>query len=226
MPESVNLPVLQVAATASPARPALSPERRAQLIRWTKALSWASLLWMTAEGAIGLIAGSSANSSSLVAFGLSSVVEGMASVIVIWRFTGGRELTGHAELRAQRLVAVSFWLLAPYIAIEAVAALLSGEDLKSSPVGIALMVSSLIVMPLLGAAKTRLGAALGSPATRGEGMQNHLCAMTAAATLAGLLAFSLFGWWWLDPIVALGIAGVAVVEGRRSWRGEGCGCCD
>lgn len=229
MPEPpVLLPVLQItpAAPAGGVAGRRDPARRARLIRWTKALSWASLVWMTAEGVIGLVAGRAANSSSLVAFGLSSVVEGMASVIVIWRFTGGRELTDHAERRAQRLVAISFWLLAPYIAYDAIATLAGGDDLHASPVGIALAVSSIIVMPVLGAAKTRLGTALGSPATRGEGLQNHLCAMTAAAMLVGLLADAAVGWWWLDPIVALGIAVVAVVEGRQSWRGDGCGCCD
>ncbi len=77
-------------------------------------------------------------------------------------------------------------------------------------------------MPLLGAAKKRLGARLSSGATSGEGTQNLLCAYLAAAVLVGLLANTLLGWWWLDPVVALGIAGLAVREGVEAWRGEDC----
>lgn len=80
-------------------------------------------------------------------------------------------------------------------------------------------------MPLLGRAKQKLGARLGSAATAGEGAQNMLCAYLAAGVLVGLLANLLLGWWWLDPVVALGISGLAVKEGREAWRGEGCGCC-
>lgn len=81
-------------------------------------------------------------------------------------------------------------------------------------------------MPLFGIANSRLGDRLGSAATKGEGRQNVLCAYLAAGVLSGLLANTLLGLWWLDPVVALGIAGVAVQEGREAWRGEGCACCE
>jgi hypothetical protein len=84
--------------------------RAAQWARW---LAWASLAWMTVEGTVGLVAGFQANSIALVGWALSSVVEGSASVIVIWRFTGSRTLSETAEARAQKAVAISFWLLAP-----------------------------------------------------------------------------------------------------------------
>jgi len=80
------------------------------MARW---LAWASLAWMTVEGAVGLTAGLTAGSIALVGGPLSSVVEGLASLIVIWRFTGSRTLSATAEERAQRAVAVSFWLLGP-----------------------------------------------------------------------------------------------------------------
>ena len=88
--------------------------------------------------------------------------------------------------------------------------------------GIALAVTSLIVMPLLGTAKKRWGVRLGSVATSGEGAQNLLCAYLAAAVLVGLLVNTLWGWWWLDPVVALGITVLAIWEGIKSWRGDGC----
>ncbi len=79
-------------------------------------------------------------------------------------------------------------------------------------------------MPYLGMAKARLADRLGSPATKGEGRQNMLCAYLAAALLLGLGGNTLFGAWWLDPLVGLLIAGVALKEGLEAWRGEGCGC--
>jgi divalent metal cation (Fe/Co/Zn/Cd) transporter len=93
---------------------------------------------------------------------------------------------------------------------------------ETSWLGIGLSISSLIVMPLLGVAKRRLGTRLGSAATAGEGSQNLLCAYLAAAVLIGLLANTLLSWWWLDPLVGLGIAGLAVREGIEAWKGAEC----
>jgi divalent metal cation (Fe/Co/Zn/Cd) transporter len=190
--------------------------------RWARWLAWASLAWMTVEGAVGLTAGITAGSIALVGWALSSVVEGLASVIVIWRFTGARTLSATAEDRAQKAVAVSFWLLAPYVAVESVRDLLGQHRPEASPLGIALTISSLVLMPALGIAKQRLGARLGSGATAGEGAQNLLCAYLAAAVLAGLVANGLWGWWWVDPLAGLAVAAMAVREGREAWRGESC----
>jgi len=195
---------------------------RDRLIRRAKALSWLSLAYMTAEGAIAIAAAVLAGSVALLGFGLDSAIEALASIIVIWRFTGTRRLSDHAEQRAQRLVAITFFLLAPYIAQDAIRALISGEHPATSWLGIALSISSIIVMPLLGRAKLRVGRALGSGATAGEGNQNLLCAYLAAGVLAGLVLNLAVGVWWADPAIALGIAGIAVNEGRRAWAGEDC----
>ena len=129
-----------------------------------------------------------------------------------------------AERRAQKLVAASFYLLAPYIAVEAVRALAAGDRAETSIAGLALTAGTAIFEPVLGIAKRRIGARLGSAATAGEGTQNVLCAYLAIAVFTGLGANTLFGAWWLDGIVALGIAGWAVIEGRRAWTGYGCAC--
>ena len=192
--------------------------------RWARWLAWASLVWMTLEGSLGLVAGVAAGSIALVGWALSSAVEGLASVIVIWRFTGSRTLSETAESRAQKAVAISFWILAPYVAIESVRDLASRHVPDATLLGILLTASSLVLMPLLGVAKQRLGRRLGSGATAGEGNQNLLCAYLAAAVLTGLLANQLFGWWWLDSVAGLLIAGVAVKEGVDAWRGDL--CCD
>jgi divalent metal cation (Fe/Co/Zn/Cd) transporter len=195
---------------------------RQRLIRRARLLAWASLGWMTIEGAVAVAAGLIASSPALIGFGFDSAIEGFASVIIIWRFAERRAPSEEAELRAQKLVAVSFFLLAPYVAYEALSTLISGDHPETSVVGIALSATSLILMPYLGVAKKRIGARLNSSATAGEGAQNILCAYLAAGVLAGLVANSLFGLWWLDPVVALGIAGLAITEGRESWHGEGC----
>ena len=203
---------------------ALQHATHATLVRRVKLLSWLSLAWMTAEGAIGLTAGILANSIALIGYGLDSTIEGIASIVIIWRFTGQRVHSDHAETRAQKIVAVSFFLLAPYIIVEALDRLLTGQEAQPSWVGIGLAIVSITLMPLFGRAKKRIGSQLQSAATAGEGTQNMLCAYLAAAVLTGLLANTLFGAWWLDPVAALFIAFVAVREGRETWRGEG--CCD
>ncbi len=193
--------------------------------RRAKLLSWLSLVWMTIEGAVGVFSGIVAGSIALQAFGISSAVEGLASVIVIWRFTGSRTLSETSERPAQKLVAVRFWLLVPYVVAEAIYKLLTAAEPETSYLGIGLTVSSLLLMPLLGKVKHGLGAKLGSAATAGEGTQNILCAYLAAAVLVGLLGNTLFGLWWLDPGAAFAVAALALKEGRESWQGKGCDCC-
>ena len=177
---------------------------------------------MTAEGAIAITAAMLAGSVALLGFGLDSAIEGLASIIVIWRFTGSRRLSEHADRRAQRLVAVTFFVLAPYIAQDAIRTVAGGGHPRTAWLGIGLSISSIIVMPRLGGAKQRIGRRLGSGATAGEGTQNMLCAYLAAGVLAGLALNAAFGLWWADPAVALGIAAQAIHEGRETWRGEGC----
>jgi divalent metal cation (Fe/Co/Zn/Cd) transporter len=187
-----------------------------------KLLSWLSLAWMGAEGAIAIVAGVLAGSIALIGFGIDSAVEGFASGVIVWRFTGARIHSSAAEDRAQKLVALQFFLLAPYVAVEAIHNLLTAAHPSISWLGMALTASSVIGMPVLGAAKVRLAHQLGSAATKGEGNQNLLCAYLAAAVLAGLAGNAAFGLWWLDPAAALVIAAVAVREGLETWRGEGC----
>jgi divalent metal cation (Fe/Co/Zn/Cd) transporter len=193
-----------------------------RLARRAKLLSWASLAYMALEGAVAVVAGIVAGSIALIGFGIDSAIEGFASVVIVWRFTGSRALSHKAEERAQKLVAIQFFILAPYVGVEAIRALVSGDRPDESIVGIALAASSLVVMPLLGRAKQRIGRRIGSSATASEGKQNLLCAYLAAALLVGLLGNALVGAWWLDSIVALMIAYVAIQEGREAWRGDAC----
>jgi divalent metal cation (Fe/Co/Zn/Cd) transporter len=207
------------------AAPRAAPVERAEWLRLAaraRLLSWLSLAYMTLEGAVALVAGILAGSVALIGFGIDSAIEGFASLVIVWRFTGSRLLSERAERRAQRLVAIQFFLLAPYVGFEATQALVTGERPDTSWIGIGLATTSLVLMPLLGRAKQRIGGRMGSVATRGEGQQNMLCAYLSAALLTGLLGNAVLGAWWLDPVAALVIAAVALREGIESWRGEGC----
>ncbi len=190
--------------------------------RRARMLSWLSLAWMGTEGLVGIAAGVVAGSIALTGFGINSFVEGFASVVIVWRFTGSRLHSQKAEAQAHRIVAIQFFILAPYVVYEAIGKLLHSDHPSTSWVGIVLVTTSAIGMPLLGRAKQRLAHTLGSGATHGEGTQNVLCGYLSLAVLAGLLGNTLLGWWWLDPIAALVIAGIAIREGVLSWRGESC----
>jgi divalent metal cation (Fe/Co/Zn/Cd) transporter len=207
---------------APPSAAAISKERYRRLARRVRLLSWLSLGAMSVEGIVALVAGVMAGSIALVGFGLDSAVEGFASVVIIWRFTGSRLLSEQAERRAQKLVAIQFFVLAPYVAFESVRALSGGDHADVSLLGMALAGWSLVTMPLLGIAKQRIADQIGSAATKGEGRQNVLCAYLAGALLIGLTGNAIAGAWWLDPIVGLLIAAVAVKEGLDAWRGHGC----
>jgi divalent metal cation (Fe/Co/Zn/Cd) transporter len=210
--------------TFSPAAPARTIDRAAyeRLARRARLLSWLSLAWMTVEGGVAISAGLVASSVALVGFGLDSAIEGFASLVIVWRFSRSRMFSAAAETRAQKLVAIQFFLLAPYVAVESLRALIGGEHASETWFGIALAASSVVLMPLLGLAKQRIADEIGSAATKGEGRQNMLCAYLAVALLVGLVGNVLVGAWWLDPAVGLLIAGVAVREGLEAWRGEGC----
>jgi divalent metal cation (Fe/Co/Zn/Cd) transporter len=204
--------------------PAPPPADWLRLARLARTLSWITLTWMGIEGGVAIAAAIVAGSVALLGFGLDSGIEALASIIVIWRFTGTRLASPTAERRAQKLVAASFFLLAPYIAAEAIRALAAGDHAETSVAGLILTAGTAVFEPALGIAKRRIGARLGSAATAGEGTQNLLCAYLALAVFAGLAANTLFGAWWLDGAVALGIAGWALVEGRRAWQGTICQC--
>ena len=167
------------------------------------------------------MAGPGGGIGALTGWALGGVAEALASATVVWRFTGSRTLSHTAERRAQRVVALSFWLTAPYIAAESVRDLADGHHAHVSVIGIWLTAIGLMLMPLLGWANHKLGAALDSEATAGEGTQNYLCALQAAGVLTGLaITASWPGGWWVEPAIGLAIAGLAVAEGFRSWRGQ------
>jgi divalent metal cation (Fe/Co/Zn/Cd) transporter len=197
-------------------------EDRAGLVRRAKLLAWIGVGWHGIEATVAIVAGLAAGSIALVGFGADSLIECLAGFALLWRFAASRASSDHAERRAQRLIAGSFYVIALYVGVEAVRSLAGGHEPDASVVGIGLSVVTLATMPPLAIAKARLGDRLGSSATKSEGRQNMLCAYLSAALLIGLSANALLGWWWADPLTALVIAAVAVREGRNAWRGDSC----
>jgi len=197
------------------------PDRGA-LVRRARWLARLGLGWHAVEATIAVTAGLTAGSVALIGFGADSLIESAAGLVLLWRFADRRATSERAERLAQRLIGVSFYLLAGYVAVEAVHTLAGGKHPDVSWVGIGLATVTLVTMPLLAAAKARVGERLGSSATKSEGRQNLVCAYLSAALLVGLGANAVAGWWWADPLTALLIAGVAVHEGREAWRGDAC----
>jgi len=204
----------------------LPPHERARLERRAKLLAWGGNGWHLLEFAIAVGAGVAAGSVALIGFGADSLIEGLSASVIVWLFSGGRGSSEQAELRAQRLIAGSYFLLAAYIGIESARDLAGGHQPQASWVGIGLAAFTAPTMPLLARAKRRVGHALSSSATVSESQQNQLCAYLSLALLVGLLANALVGWWWADPVAALLIGAVAVREGLESRRGESCACGD
>lgn len=220
----VQLPLVDTTGISATDVPRQRDEFWLRDARRARALSWASLAWMTIEGVVGLIAGLDANALSVIVWAASSFVEGLASMIVIWRFTGTRTMSDRSERTAQRLVAGSFLLLIPFFVYEAIHRLTHGSDTTSSVLGIAVTGSAIVLMPALGRAKLRLGQRLESGATAGEGGQNLMCALQATAALIALVGASA-GLSVIDPIAALVVAGIAAKESIELWRGKADDCC-
>ncbi|MFC7359016.1 cation diffusion facilitator family transporter [Nocardioides astragali] len=203
--------------------PATQPLALADRARWgrrAQLLAAASVSYNVVEAVIAIAAGLVAGSVALVGFGLDSIVEVASGLIVLWQFR--HPLPESRERTALRLMAISFFALAAYVAGESVRALVVGHAPDPSQVGIGLAVASLAVMPFLSWAQRRTGKALGSNAVVADSTQTLLCTYLSAVLLLGLVLNATLGWHWADSVAGLVIAVVAVKEGRDAWRGEGC----
>ncbi|HEX4815691.1 MAG TPA: cation transporter [Nonomuraea sp.] len=197
-----------------------APDRRTLLRRRVRLLVAATITYNVIEAAVAITAGTIASSAALIGFGLDSVVEVASAAAVAWQFCA----TDHEkrERVALRVIAISFFALAAYVAFDAVRALLGVGEAEHSAAGLILAALSLVVMPFLSHAQRRAGRELGSASAVADSKQTLLCTCLSAVLLVGLALNSLFGWSWADPIAALVIAAVAVKEGRGTWRGDAC----
>ncbi|MBB4907461.1 cation transporter [Actinophytocola algeriensis] len=189
-------------------------------VRWLVA---ATITYNVVEAVVAISAGTVAGSTALIGFGLDSVIEVSSAAAVAWQFSArDHDVREAREKVALRVIAVSFFVLAAYVAVESVRALVGGADPEHSTVGIVLAAVSLAVMPALSYAQRRAGRELGSATAVADSKQTLLCTYLSAVLLVGLVLNSAFGWSWADPVAALVIAAVALKEGRDAWRGDTC----
>ena len=197
--------------------------QREALRRRALRLVWIGELWNILEAGVALWSGVAAGSIALLAFGLDSLIELFAGGVLIWRL--GKEWRGEreeeAERKALRLVGATFFLLAGYILLQASATLLGWlAEPEESPVGIALVVASALVMTLLYFRKTDIARKLSSPALRAEAVESLVCDLQDLTLLVGLGANALWGWWWADPLAALALIPFLLREGWEAVKGD------
>jgi divalent metal cation (Fe/Co/Zn/Cd) transporter len=221
----IELTIAVVGHDSAPARQPLQPHERARLARRARALSLLSIAWMSVEAVVAILSAVIAGSVALLGFGLDSLIELASASTILWLYTGERSGSQSAERRAQQLIALCFAALALYVTFDAIDTLANGSHPGVSWPGLAVTAGAITFMPLLARAKGRVASQLASAATAGDAAQSWLCAISAATVLVSILANALLGWWWLDPITGLGIAALAVHEGRAAWAGEVCADC-
>ena len=210
--------------TCHPEQPNLRPESVKRALR----LEFLTVGWNLVEGMIAVTAAVIAGSVALLGFGIDSFVECSSALVMIWRLRAERDdrLTGErlesVERRARRLVAGSLFLLAAYVAFDAVQTLRTGDRPAFSLVGVVLLTVSVAVMLWLARAKRQVARELGSEAMEADAVQTTACWWLSLAALVGIGLNGLLGWWWADPLAALVIAGLVAREGREAWSGKAC----
>jgi len=192
----------------------MATTRAAALIRRGLALEYATLAWNVVGCVIVIAAALAARSVALAGFGLDSVIEIFASVVVVWQLTSAGAAR---ERRALRLIGAAFFALAVYILGQIAFTLISGAHPTASPLGAAWLAATLVAMLLLAYGKHTTGMALDNPVLTTEGRVTLIDALLAAAVLAGLLLNALFGWWLADPLAGLVIVYYGAKEGWHAW---------
>jgi len=187
-------------------------------------LEYLTLGWNLVEGIVAVSSGAIAGSIALVGFGIDSFIEMSSGAIMLWRLRS--ESSGanaeQVEQRALRLVGISFFLLAAYVAVDSVKSVVQRAASEHRPVRIGLAISSLLVMPWLAHQKRRAAGTLNSNALHADSRQTSLCAYLSAILLGGLLLNALFGWWWADPVAGLAMVPIVAREGWQALKGERC----
>ncbi|GGS91143.1 cation transporter [Streptomyces violaceus] len=200
-----------------------TPARRDVLARRIRLLVGATIGYNVIEAAVALTAGTLASSTALIGFGLDSVVEVSSAAAVAWQFSARDHAVREARERTTlRIIGVSFFALAAYVAVDSVRALTGTGEAERSVPGIVIAALSLAVMPFLSAAQRRAGRELGSASAVADSKQTLLCTYLSAVLLIGLVLNATLGWAWADPVAALAIAALAVKEGLDAWQGKGC----
>ncbi|MCY4473973.1 MAG: cation transporter [Chloroflexi bacterium] len=180
------------------------------------------LFWNLVEAVVAIWAGTQAGSVALFAFGLDSIVELLAGGILVWRL---REEDGHedeaAERRAQKLLGLTFFLLAAYVGLHSGANLLGWlPQPEPSITGVAIVIASAVVMSILYVAKMRIATQMQSWSLRAEAMETLFCDIQDLTILVGLALNALLAWWWADPVASWILIPFLINEGRENLSGH------
>jgi divalent metal cation (Fe/Co/Zn/Cd) transporter len=186
-----------------------------RLLRRGFALEYATLAWNVVGIVILAVAAVAARSVALAGFGLDSLIEIGASVVVVWELSG---VGDDRRRRALRLIGGAFGVLALYLFAQSTIVLAVGFHPRHSPVGIGWTAVTAAVMFALAAGKARTGAALGNPVLRAEGRVTLVDGLLAVAVLVGLILNAALGWWWADPLAGYVLVGYATREVRAIGR--------
>lgn len=170
--------------------------------------------WDLIECIVAITAGLIAGSIALTGFGIDSAIEVFAASVVVWHLRGAKK---ERIKPALKLIALSFFILAAYITIQAIIDLITNDRPDASTVGIALNAVALLVMIPVAIIQRRTGKRLGDKVIVAQSSETWLSNYLSISLLLGLGLNAILGWWWADPVVALILAGVAVYEGREAW---------
>lgn len=192
----------------------VSPTEKQQLEKRGLHFAYFIIGWDLIEGIIAVTAGLIAGSIALTGFGIDSAIEVFAASVVIWHLRGAKE---ERIKPALKLIAISFFVLAAYIAIQASIDLITKDRPDASFVGIYLNAIALAVMIPVALIQRRTGKKLGNKVIVAQSSETWLSNYLSISLLVGLGLNAAFGWWWADPVVALLLAGVAVYEGKEAW---------
>ena len=185
---------------------------RARLLRRGFLLEYVTLGWNVAGIIVLAVAAVAARSVALAGFGLDSLIEVGASIVVIWELSGTGE---ERQRQALRLIGWAFAALALYLLAQSTEVLAAGYRPGHSLAGIAWTAVTAGVMFALAAGKARTGRALGNPVLRTEGRVSAFDGVLAVAVLAGLVLNAALGWWWADPAAGYVLVYYAAREVRE-----------
>jgi len=200
---------------------------RPALVRRGLRLNYLTLAYNTVEAVVSIAAGLLAGSVALVGFGVDSGIEVTASVAAQWRLRADIDPVRRERVErvTRRVIGASFMVLAAYVAVDSARTLWEREAPAASPVGLVILLLSVLVMPVLARAKRRVARALQSRALEADAAQTSLCAYLSVIALEGVGLHAALGWWWADPVAALAMVPIVAKEGMEGLRGNAeCEC--
>jgi divalent metal cation (Fe/Co/Zn/Cd) transporter len=184
------------------------------LLRRGLMLEYLTLSWNVVGAVVLLISAVAAGSVALAGFGVDSMIEIVASAVVVWQL---KEVGSGRERRALQIIAIAFALLAIYIAAQTIVVLGSRSHPGHSVLGIAWLAVTVVFMFALAAGKRDTGRRLGNPVLLTEARVTVIDAALATAVLLGVALNATAGWWWADPLSALVILVYGLSEARHAW---------